>query len=248
MAYGIVLMMDALGVSRYTVDECLEFLDKISNLETAIKVSFKKTFGFEKQISIFGDTVIICWPLEEKNGEKNYDLFDMISLEIMMLMHRALDNGLLFRGCISIGEYVTDKNIILGPAIFDAHDWYELTDWFGIILSPKARIWLDSMVKPESQIDKDHGLYPHGDRIVLYNVPLNHKMNEQNKKEFLTIAWPFFYKYMKKRKEIETTRSTFLKDLLKVSLSKEGEPKFQNSIDYFDWYNQNYPKKSKKIE
>jgi hypothetical protein len=44
---------------------------------------------------------------------------------------------LFLRGAISQGEYIFDtseKNVtVIGPAIDDAHDYYEQADWIGVI-------------------------------------------------------------------------------------------------------------------
>ena len=249
MPHGIVLMMDVLGVSRYTPEECVDFLDKINRFGEMIKTEFKLVSEYDRQTAIYGDTVIICWSFSEELSNINYDSFDLLSLEMIFFMAKALENGLLFRGCVSIGEYVTDNNIILGPAIFDAHDWYELTDWFGIILSPKTRIWLESITETEDLVGnsqtESHWAETYQDKIVAYDVPLNRHFNEQKTKNFFTIAWPFFYKFMRKRENKMTSKGMFLQDLLKIPISKEGEPKFKHSIDYFNWYDKIYHKQKK---
>ncbi len=245
MPEGIVLMMDALGISHYTTKECVDFLEKIKRIENTI-YEIKTTLKDDRQAAIFGDSVVICWPLDKKITD--YQKIKLISLEVTILIHKGLENGLLFRGCISVGEYVTENNIFLGPAIFDAHDWYEMTDWFGIIFSPKARIWLDSILENEKSNGNYEPINDFEKRIIPYNVPLSQYFNEQKTKNFYAIGWPYWYHYLKSKENKKSSKELFLNDLFKIPHPKEGESKFKNSIDFFDYCSQKYPLKTTKNE
>ncbi len=247
--FGIILMIDALGVSKFNFEECKTFLEKRKNLERDLKIR-KKTLGRlpnashyrNSSTSIFGDTIIHCWPIE-KDQDGRYSVLTNIVEDSCEIMHWGLKNGILFRGCISVGEYVTEKNTVLGPALFDANDWYESADWFGIIFSPKAQLWVESVLEENSRKSKHKESAGLGlqEFLVPYDVPLSHCSGSKNSKRFLTIGWPEAYdKTGEYEKMDETGRENLLNDLFKIHQSKEGESKFKNSIDFFDWHKREF--------
>jgi len=266
--FGIVLMVDALGVSQYNIDECKQFLERQKELETCL-VRLKEIFGEESQhyklsqTSIFGDTIVHCWPITQKEKKDRFWILGNAVSDACEIVRWGLKNGILFRGCIAIGDYISEKNTVLGPAIFDAHDWYESANWFGIIFSPKAQLWIEAVFetqhrkKKKTQIDD----LIEGElekTILLYDVPLSHPFDSQDTKKFLTIGWPFSYYVQVEysawslvgqgaEKTEETPREILLQQLFKIKESKEGEPKYKNGIEFFDWYGKtvNYAKKVK---
>lgn len=61
------------------------------------------------------------------------------------LMHRlydpfrdALQDGVLFRGVVSVGTYYVVGDIIAGPAFYETISWHEKPDWAGVCLTPSA--------------------------------------------------------------------------------------------------------------
>jgi hypothetical protein len=247
--FGIILMIDALGVSKYNLEKCKTFLEKRRHLERELKVR-KNVLGSlpgashykNSSTSIFGDTIIHCWPIEKDQDDRYFVLTDVVS-DSCEIMHWGLTNGILFRGCISVGEYVTEKNTVLGPALFDANDWYESADWFGIIVSPKGQLWVELVLeeyKRKSKHPQTAGLGLQ-EFLVPYDVPLSYCSGSQTTKRFLTIGWPETYDKTGEYKNTnETHRENLLKDLFKMDQSKEGESKFKNSIDFFDWHKKEF--------
>ncbi len=247
--FGIILMIDALGVSKYNFEKCKTFLEKRRNLEQYLKTQ-KKALGTllgashykNSSTSIFGDTIIHCWPIKENQDDRYFVLADVV-VDSCEIMYWGLTNGILFRGCISVGEYITEKNTVLGPALFDANDWYESADWFGIIFSPKAQIWVESVLEEKKRRSKHKQTAGLGlqEFLVPYDVPLSHHSGSQTSKKFLTIGWPETYNKSAEFEKIDgTPRENLLKDLFKIDQSKEGESKFKNSIDFFDWHKREF--------
>jgi len=248
--FGIILMIDALGVSQYNIKECRDFLIKQKNLEEHFQ-SLKAVFGSWaphykfSQASIFGDTIIHCWPIDSKKITDHYSVIYDVVADASLVLQDGVKNGVLYRGCIAIGDYIFEKNTVLGPAVFDAHDWYESANWFGVILTPKTQLLLESLFEKENRKTKDKSdeeLEQQLSRLLVrYEVPLSHCASMQNTKEFWSVAWPFWY-FNPLKEEIteESPREVVLKDLFKISQSKDGEPKFKNSIDFFDWYHEKF--------
>jgi len=240
--FGIVLMIDALGVSQYKNEECRQFIENQKELkENLIPLNQKLgskpwTKHFKSShLFTFGDTIILCLPIDRNKKSDRYSIICQVAIYAINILKWGLEKGILFRGCISVGEYIFDENTVLGPAIFDAHDWYESTNWFGIILSPKSQLWVESIVEEKKRRSKKKFDKDIEKILVYYNVPLAHCPSTQNTKEFLTVAWPWGY-FSDDEKTEETPREVLLNELFKIPESKEGEPKFKNGIDFFDWY------------
>jgi hypothetical protein len=254
---GIVLMIDVLGVSSYNIEDCVKFLEnrkKLMNTLRNEKIIFGEHSSHYKDlhIAILGDTIILCWPIDDKKiSWKSGVVYDVVA-EACYIMQWGLENGMLFRGCIAVGKYIAEKDTVLGPAIFDAHDWYDVANWFGIIFSPKSQLWLESIFEEEKSknavaesLEKEFFKM-----LVRYDVPLVHVSNIPNPKEFWVIAWPcLYYSHIKRgersmpviqEKPKETPREILLKQLFNISETKNAEPKFKNSIDFFDRYGKKF--------
>lgn len=236
--YGIVVMLDTLGVSHYTLEQCEIFLKKQNEMMNEIIKTKKdfKNYGFLKGIitATFGDMIIICYPINEKDSHSSLEILGWVGLHLSYLLNLGIKNGILFRGSITIGDFLYGDNVVLGPAVFDAHDWYESADWFGVIFSPKIQLWLESALEIEKRKESHDtiSLFEYG--IVQYDVPLTHREKEKEKK-FWVIAWPAHY-YDEGIKTPAGPLGNLSKNLYKIPISKLGEPKFKNSIDFFKWY------------
>ncbi|MEN6394864.1 MAG: hypothetical protein ABFC78_00060 [Methanoregula sp.] len=240
--FGIVVMLDALGVSYYSLDQCRGFLKKQNEMMISINNTkkFFKDYGFFKGIltATFGDTVVICYPIKEegKNSHSCLEILGWVGWHLSYILNLGIKNGILFRGSVSIGEFLYENNIVLGPAIFDAHEWYESADWCGVLLTPKIQLWLESALEEEKRKESSDaiGLFEYG--IIHYpNVPLSHRKNKKESEEFWVIAWPAHYYYMGKKSPAGPL-GDLSKDLYKIPISKLGETKFKNSIGFFKWY------------
>lgn len=247
--YGLVLMIDALGVSRYTLDECKKFLTKRKEIEDHLRTE-KDLFGRfsphykNSQMSVFGDTIVFCMPVSKKKNSEDITIIQDIAADAGIIIQWGIENGILFRGCISIGDYISERNTILGPAIFDAHDWYESANWFGIIFTPKTQIWIESILEREKSrenIQTTEYLKLFSEIVHLYDVPISSNSKIELTKRFWTVGWPYWYYHRIEEEKIdETPREILLKQLFEISESKEGESKFKNGIDYFDWYRKKF--------
>lgn len=234
--FGLVVMLDALGVSSYSLDQCRIFIEDFRHLERELKRDKKrlKFYPFYNDFDyiIFGDTIILCWPLISENKTKtklsDLEILAIVSDHIQYIFNWGLSHKILFRGAISLGDYIVDKNIILGPAIFDAHNWCEVTDWFGIVCTPKTRLWLVWKIEELGQKNKNLS-NAIADYYVSYNVPLSKPFHNEKVKNFLT-----FNPYCPVFTNVdEPSLQTFLKWINEIPITKENERKITNSIQFF---------------
>jgi hypothetical protein len=236
--FGIVLMIDVLGVSRYTLEECKQF---VINQKDFLDMIDKMQGIFEKspcikysRIVTFGDTIVICWPIKEEEQIPPFGIIHLIGTELIHIIHWGISKGLLFRGCLSVGKYIVKTNTILGPAIFDANEWYNSADWFGIIFSPKSQLWLESTME-SSKLENEKTVEDFiKNNVVFYEVPLVTPDKSVRTKKFWVSAWPFWYYNIKDSSG--TPLEKISKELFKLPLPKDAESKFKNSMDFFKWY------------
>jgi hypothetical protein len=227
---GMILMLDALGISSYSLDECRDFLDKFSQLE--IKLQQQKK-GFDpitfSKFTLFGDTVIVYWPFTRK--DLSFDNFLLItSLQISEIFEWGLENKIPFRGSIAIGDYLDKDNFILGSAMFDAHDWCEVADWFGIICTPKTRLWIESVFEKlgQNELEKS-GLK---EIFIEYKVPLAKPIDNEKTKNFLTFNWCYYLSFNESSQNLPLL-GKFLDLVYEFPMNKHGERKISNGVKYF---------------
>ncbi len=103
------------------------------------------------EISTFSDTIIIAlYP------EVGLEAFDSILLHIMgyvliVLFRMAFLKTIYLRGTISVGTFYllkkSNKLMLIGPAVNEAAESYESTNWIGISTSPSASLTLEQDTK-----------------------------------------------------------------------------------------------------
>lgn len=258
--FGIVVMLDVLGVSNYTMAECKQFIQKLKDIisfaerihKSMCSSAEKGCFGEMGKnvsnplknviISQFGDTLVMAWPVEKKYDANNLLTIYIITGALSALIHSGLIRQIALRGCISVGEYVwADNNkTILGPAIFDANSWYNSADWFGVIFSPKTRIWLSS--HREMKEVKDHPDWiPYLNMFICdYCVPLTeHAGFDNHFKEFSVVAWPGIFLYCLDPDQEQPPKQELYQYLSNMPMPKGVESKYKNSVDFFNWYDTN---------
>jgi hypothetical protein len=231
---GIILMVDALGISSYSLNECKGLLDKLNRLKSKFKEQKEGALGILSfKFLMFGDTIIIYAPLDS-DFEGSMSILSLVCLQISDIFEWGFKNKILFRGTIAIGDYVANDEFILGPAMFDANTWCEVADWFGIIFTPKSRLWIESMMERlgksyKGEFNKVLDFEP---IFVEYDVPLSKPIDNAKTKNFLTYNWTnlLFFSDLKRN---ETPLQKFLDLVYEIPMSGYGEPKIAYGVKYF---------------
>jgi hypothetical protein len=140
--YGLVILLDALGVSNFGISEAISFAKKRDELirETfPSKASEAPPIPRAEDVFTFGDTVLITYPIPK--SDSHYD-FSRCLEWICSFFYRAVREKIFFRGAISLGDYFinADTNTVIGPAVSEAAAWYEKHDWMGIVATPSLTI------------------------------------------------------------------------------------------------------------
>jgi hypothetical protein len=127
-----------------------EFKQKSVPSDDGNKLSLADFFSkfLRIEISTFSDTIIIAlYP------DVDLKVFDSLLLHIMghiliFLFRSALLKKIYLRGTISVGTFYllrkdTNKLMLIGPAVNEAAESYESTNWVGISTSPSASLTLE---------------------------------------------------------------------------------------------------------
>jgi hypothetical protein len=251
---GVIVFLDALGVSGYNQDKCRDFIDKMDKIIERLEfVSKKWGIQFEKDllkillkpnIARFQDSVILWWPEQKENS---LHFFCGASHIVTAILNLAIEERIFFRGAISVGEYIYDESLgnvtIIGPAVFDAHKYHDITVWIGVIQTPTFQreylSLLESVAKRDkvqlnAVIEKCQFLF------VPCNIPL-HKDKKENEtlsmEKFFAVSWPQL------TYQIENKGGNKIIDILKEESRRPANAKYKsyydNSLTFAEWYRDN---------
>ena len=92
-------------------------------------------------IRAFSDTIILSLSRSvdklKENTSYPFDL-NIATILIAPLYKAIIKEGIYLRGVISFGEFYISNSIIIGPAVEEAAEWYEKSEWFGVYTTPSA--------------------------------------------------------------------------------------------------------------
>jgi hypothetical protein len=121
-----------------------------------------------------------------------------------------------------LGEYLYDGNIVLGPAVFDAANWYDKLEMIGIIATPQTTISLKSIFL--NQDESPLGFWCDG-------VFGKHPLKNASQTELYALNWPSFLDFYKN--EEETEEDLFYQWIRAFPMPYGTELKFQNTEQFF---------------
>lgn len=229
--YGFVVLIDALGTKTDSIESSKKYLDAVSEIKDEIRRSHGAAFDEEEKrdanllnklkTRFFGDTLLLTYEIKERPQEIKY--FDRLMFTLRWFLWNALKLGILFRGSISLGEYLEDGNIVLGPAVFDAAGWYDKLEMIGIVATPRTTLSLKSIFL--EGCGKSEGYWGDG---VFYMVPLKGLAPQ----ELYVVNWPSTM-----LSECEATRTVadvlFYDAMRAFPMPFGTEIKFQNTERFF---------------
>ncbi len=154
MPTGAFVMMDALGFKELSRTRPAElrtkmhglFADYTRWLAEMKQGLMKDGFDFVPEILFLSDTIALGVPLmvvDEMRRPKETFAGEAISFAALLAADIVRAAGLnplpmAYRGCISYGEYEMTDPFILGDAVNDAAEHYELAEAAAVWLTPKA--------------------------------------------------------------------------------------------------------------
>ena len=176
--HGIVVLLDALGARGLTPSAAAQYLETLNDLrndlednKSAIQQGLKSAIAVASLADLrprfFGDTILLTCELRKDDAFPH--LFDSIMLLVAMLVGRAVQRGVLFRGAVAIGEYIEDLNVAIGPAVTDAATWHDKINQVGVICTPRTTLFLKAAIARGSPATVPGD--PVGGSVFLETVP-----------------------------------------------------------------------------
>lgn len=180
--FGCVAVVDALGTRTASVVEAERYLEGLADIKTVMsKLELSDDHGRssgrivtafpgdEFRIRFFADSILITLSFDREH--LNWVPIARMFSGVAAVVATGLMRGFLFRGAISIGEYLESDDAVLGPAVLDAAQWYDLPDMVGVMAAPGAMFFIRSLLADESAKES----WPTGAAQgmgVSYTVPL----------------------------------------------------------------------------
>jgi hypothetical protein len=230
--YGFVVLIDALGTKTDSIESSERYLKAVGQIEKAIKISHFIAYRAAEttdlklfknlKIRFFGDTLLLTFEIKSKLREHDY--FKGLSYILSHFILEALELGILFRGSFSLGEYLEDGNIVLGPAVFDAAAWYDKLEMIGIIATPRTTMSLKSIF-----LQRDTTAISSWISGVFDEYPLK----GGGQIELYAINWPAALEGDDRDPKRETEKSRFYRLMRNFSVPLGAESKLQNTEQFF---------------
>jgi hypothetical protein len=218
-------MVDALGVRNATIDEARKFIESIDTIVRSVPAFVagyaagqslaggKKIKYRRLKLTTFGDTLILSW--EVKPSELPQYLLH-VGVSLAFLVALGLERRLLFRGAISVGEYIQSGSIVLGPAVADVATWYDRAEWIGVSATPYCCQYL-------SALEIEHGVFRQS--FVRYDVPVK----QEQPRELWSVPWPHHLAFSADEILKPPSLSHYYAFVKKLSIPKGTEDKFFNT-------------------
>ncbi|MGB8517659.1 MAG: hypothetical protein WCD45_07200, partial [Gallionella sp.] len=254
---GVVVLLDALGVSQFDLEACVDFLDKREEiLEYAENHYLLNTKGALLNFSLkpiitatFGDTLLFAWDFDGDKAASKPVAIKFLAAWLAHILSEGIRRKIYYRGAMSSGELLvdTESNTVIGSAVVDASNWYEQADWIGVIATPSCGIGIEyfesvKVSASENNQGEAEKKY-HAACINLCSDSLSSSMLEDTYSSYLrrcsvplkgdkaldmwVVAWPSLF---------DGDKNAMLGAVVPLSKlwPKGVETKYENTIKFFD--------------
>jgi len=224
---GLIAILDALGAKQFSETESYQFLEsrdlvlnKLSERAEAGQIDKKRLKMFT-----FNDTVVIVFLA--KHHEVTLRDVTQFSQRLRAFLMHSLQNRILFRGALSVGEFYrvdNHTNTVMGPAVSDAAAWFEQSDWMGVHATPHTSMFIQSLLQRASAVQE------HDNLLIDYKVPLKGRSPLTLK----VINWPKAFYVKGLRPDGGQARAMLLSFLSRYQTPVGTEMKYFNTVSFFD--------------
>lgn len=229
--HGAVAILDALGASSYGDKEIQGFLQSRERVLAELNVWIEDAHGTVKiepdelVTFTFNDTIVIVL----RGGQMPLELPKATSFAALLrkFLVDSLASGLLFRGAAALGTFYVhpETNTVMGPAVTDAAQWYERSEWMGVHFTPRSYVELTRLFRLHKD-QKEWAMLP-------YSVPLH----QNGVLRTYAINWPKIFLVERLRPWGADQRDAYTKLLDFVAphqIPFGTEQKYFNMIAFFE--------------
>jgi hypothetical protein len=195
--YGLVAVLDALGTrgtrspeewrrlmerrSRILADarSTPGFRQGFFSLEPADSDKDVPSFDVKPAVLGFSDTLLLTFSIKPIQAEPAF-ILRAACRWLSGWYIRAILDGDLYRGAVSIGTFYRSGEIVAGNPVNDAGSLHELADWAGVIVTPATACQLRPDLMPNSPF-----------QYYRWDVPLHPKPDGSvDTQNLWTLSWP----------------------------------------------------------
>jgi hypothetical protein len=242
--FGIVVFLDALGARTTDIAVSESYLAKTANLKAEI-INSKDIIRVVEEMSgetripwrparlkyrLFGDSILITYSVTSGRALMP-SLLNVIFI-INSFVCASIKLGILFRGALSIGKYLETIDVMLGPAITDAANWYDQPDMIGVMLTPAAT----NRVRAEYKINSESTQYfveSPDSNLLLYDVPISRRDGKSSTPvRTYTANWPKLHIVAASPTEYKDALLWFYNRIRSLPVPLGTESKYSNTEAY----------------
>jgi len=215
-----------------------EYKKSIESLRSSLIESLKivnKDIEIIMDFKTFSDTVFIIFGINSKSIEEyktNLEektisdgcsiIFLCIGILLIGFLNASFHSKIYFRGSIGLGTIYKEEDIIIGPAIDEAAEDHQQSNWIGISLTPSASIMLNSLISKNNTFSKVLG-----DLYTKHDLPKKKGIE----KDCFVVNWSKFFV-----KGITPDSVDIIKNNLKFEsdqyMNYDIYMKYKNTLDY----------------
>lgn len=225
-----VALLDMLGAATNDAEVTKRIYDQVEALRQSMEdiiaqlrrdaVIASEEFQ-EPQFTIFGDTVLFLWQLDEQDR-----YLPVVGNALGHLFVGALQHGIPLRGALSFGHAAYDDRVAVGPAVSDAAAWYEEANALAVLVTPRTGLILDVYNQ------QNPGLVAQA--FARFDFDLK---QAQTRRTLWTVAWPAVLRERCLRDGIPEAdmRPRLLKTLHRLFVMPKGtETKYYEALRFYD--------------
>lgn len=165
-----------------------------------------------REVLAFSDSIVLT--MERPASPEG--LIGLLCDELSRIVLKALKDGILLRGAVSYGEFFldSDSTVLLGPAAVDAHEWSEMAEWVGVLLTPTAYYaWSASSERSSFE-----------STVREFDVPL------KDQKSVRTGAVDWAKDARGSKEELARLRTEVMRAFSLRPISQRDQPKYSNTL------------------
>lgn len=156
----------------HSLDELNTLLQEIEKRFSEKSANWDKSKPLDTKFISISDTIAMFTSCDDDS--KWNELLELQSTICGDILDMAAGSRFALRGAITVGEYATLNNIMVGPGVDECASWYEQANWLGVIFAPSAQFVIDQAKEAKEQdntnMPKEH---QGNDSIAKYdNIPL----------------------------------------------------------------------------
>jgi hypothetical protein len=230
-ADGLIVLLDALGIRGiWNRKNPAEILNNWESLQIEYAKGLEclrnelMSHGYSEKLTFqgFSDTIMISLSVRKRevgsDRGRNPLWWTIMSMgELLSKLFRiSIRSHFYFRGCLSAGRFYRSQNMIIGPTVDEAAEYYRLPEWSGISTCPSAsKILTDSEEMRASFYD--------------YFIPFDIPLKNMIEKNGWALNWP-------KSKDLTDNEKLgqILYDESRVTNGISAYFKIKNTLDFYD--------------